>query len=86
MADESCPVTKVLTYMVQRGVRTGALRFADGSPLTKDRFVSSVQRALAAAGMDYSLYLGNSFWIGAAMAAALAVIEDSTIQALRRWT
>ncbi len=85
--DELCPVTAVLTYMAQRGDQAGAFfRVVDGSPLTKARFVSSVRRALAMAGVDCSPYSGHSFRIGAATAAALAGIEDSTIQALGRWS
>ncbi len=86
-ANELCPVTAVLTYMAQRGGQAGAFfRFRDGSPLTKARFVMRVRQALTAAGVNCTLYSGHSFRIGAATAASLAGIQDSTIQALGRWS
>ena len=42
-----CPVSAVLAYMVLRGATPGPFFFfADGSYLTRDRFVSSVRAAL----------------------------------------
>ena len=40
-----CPVVAMLGYLVQHGSAPGPLfLFADGRPLTRDRFVSAVRR------------------------------------------
>jgi hypothetical protein len=58
---------------------------ADGTFLTRDRFVQEVRKALSAAGVDQTKYAGRSFRIGAASTAAAAGIADSTIKTLGRW-
>ena len=81
-----CPVAAMLGYLVQRGSAPGPLFvFNDGHPLTRDRFVSALQRALADAGIDSSLYAGHSFRVGAATTAALQGLQDSLIKTLGRW-
>ena len=85
--DELCPVTAILDYVTVRGMTPGPFfRFHDGAPLTKARFMTGVRAALAQAGIPCQQYSGHSFRIGAATAAAEAGVEDSTIQALGRWS
>ena len=83
---ELFPVAAALSYMVCRGPQQGPFfTFADGRPLTRERFVAAVQAALAAAGYDCSKYVGHSFRIGAATTAAQRGVQDSLIKTLGRW-
>ena len=69
-----------------RGMAEGPLfKFADGSVLTRQRFVSAVHEGLDKAGIDSSKYSGNSFRIGAATMAAARGIEDCVIKTFGRW-
>ena len=73
--------------MVRRGPGQGPFfRCEDGTPLTKGAFVRKVKGLVTRAGLDANLYSGHSFRIGAATSAARAGIQDSTIQALGRWS
>ena len=82
-----CPVSAILAYVARRGDTPGVFfRFQSGSPLTKTRFVARVRSALLEVGIPYQNYSGHSFRIGAATAAAQAGLQDSTIQALGRWS
>ena len=73
-------------YLAARGNAPGLLfHFEDGSPLTKNRFITKFRSALTQAGIDSSLYSGHSFRIGAASTAAANGVEDSLIQILGRW-
>ena len=47
--------------------------------------VEQIRSILSRIGVPQHHYAGHSFRIGAATTAALAGVEDSTIQALRRW-
>ena len=81
-----CPVTAVLDYLKARGSHAGPLFiFADGRPLTRQRFVDNVRSALSAAGVDQSKYCSHSFQISAASAAAARGVEDCIIKTLGRW-
>ena len=81
-----CPVAAVLDFMVRRGPGEGPFfTFANGSFLTRDRFVQAVREALSCAGVDSSAYAGHSFRIGAATTAARRGIPDSMIKMLGRW-
>ena len=81
-----CPVAAVLAYLAARGNKPGPLfNFADGKPLTKERFVHHTREALSQAGINASNYAGHSFRIGAATVAAAVGIQDSTIKMLGRW-
>ena len=51
----------------------------------RKRFVNEVRRALAAAGIDSSKYVGHSFRIGAASTAARYSLQDSLIKTLSHW-
>ena len=85
--DDLCPVAARLAYLAIRGDAAGPLfRRSNGDPLTKAWFVSEVRRTWASLGLCQAHYAGHSFRIGAATAAAAAGIEDSTIQALGRWS
>ena len=74
-----CPVAAVVAYIVLRQDQ-----LAWGA-VTKSWLVQQVQTILVGLGLPQGEYAGYSFRIGAAMSAALAGVEDSTIQALGRW-
>ena len=81
-----CLVAAMLGYLVQRGNAPGPLfTFADGRPLTRNRFVAALRSALRECGIDPSLYAGHSFRIGAATAAAAWGLQESLIKTLGRW-
>ena len=81
--DDLCPVRAVYSYTSLRGTGSGAFFCtAEGTPLTKARFVESVRTALSPASVPIDGYSGHSFGIGAATAAVQAGIPDSVIQAL----
>lgn len=85
--DDLCPVAAVLAYVANRGDTPGPFfRLADGTPLTKARFVAKIRGALERAGIPPTRYAGHSFRIRAATAAATAGVQDSTTQALGRWS
>ena len=68
----------MLSYQVLRDGDPGPLfRFEDGCLLTPDQFVSYVCSPLAEHGIDYSLYAGHSFRVGAATTAASHGLQDS---------
>ena len=84
--DDICPVLALLSYLAKRGNKPGALfLWADGSPLSKSKFVEEVRLALNKAGLPAKDYAGHSFRIGAATSAATVGIQDSAIQILGRW-
>ena len=81
-----CPVTALLNYLSIRGNHSGLLfHFSDHSPLTKNKFTSTVRDILTKVGIDSTQYSGHSFRIGAASTAAANGVEDSIIQTLGRW-
>ena len=83
---ELCPVAAILGYLVVRGFDNGPLfQFADGRPLTRQRLVHHLHKALAAVGVDPGKFSGHSFRIGAATTAAARGVEDSLIKTLGRW-
>ena len=81
-----CPVTAVLDYIRQRQDTPGAF-FLDSNqrPVRKVWFIQQVRQLIQSLGLPDHHYAGHSFRIGAATSAALAGVEDSTIQALGRW-
>ena len=81
-----CPVAAILRYMVTRGSRPGPFfLFKDGHPLTRDRLVTEMRKAMSLAGVDSKHYSGHSFRIGAATTAAARGLQDSLIKTLGRW-
>ena len=81
-----CPVAAVLAYVANRGDSRGPFFLTTTkSTLTKAVFVMELRKLIAALGLPDSNYTGHSFRIGAATSAALAGVEDSTIQLLGRW-
>ena len=81
-----CPVAAVLGYFASRGDRPGPLFIGTaGKPLLKKTFVGEIRKILVTLGVPQGQYAGHSFRIGAATTAALAGVEDSTIQLLGRW-
>ena len=81
-----CPVAALAAYLVVQGSTVGPLfRFANGHPLTREKYVNSVRETLAVAGLNASQYAGHSFRIGAAMTAAANGVEHSIIKTLGRW-
>ena len=84
--EELCPVAATLSWMVKRGNAGGPLfHYADGAPLTQQRFVVEVRKALLSIGEDPQRYGGHSFRIGAATIAAEQGVGDATIKLLGRW-
>ena len=85
--NELCPLAALLSYLVSHPPGEGPLfQFADGSPLTRPRFVTEFRKALMAAGVQAEAYTGHSFRIGAATTAAAKGVADNLIKALGRWT
>ena len=85
--DELCPVAAIVRYLEVRGSRRSAFFLhPSGEVVVKAWFVGRVRRILQDLGEDQSQYAGHSFRIGAATSAAMAGLEDSTIQALGRWS
>ena len=81
-----CPVAALLNYIATRGAQQGPF-FIDSrsEPLTKSGFVTELRGILLSLGIPQHHYAGHRFRIGAATSAALAGVEDSTIQLLGRW-
>ena len=81
-----CPITAILTYIARRQDQPGPF-FLDSNlrPVTKKWFIGKIRALLESLGLPQSQYAGHSFRIGAATTAALAGVEDSTIQILGRW-
>ena len=81
-----CPVAAVLNYVAARGSQQGPFFITSaGRPLTKQQFIAEIRKVLVILGLPDHEYAGHSFRIGAATSAALAGVEDSTIQLLGRW-
>ena len=84
--DDLCPVAALLSYLVIRGDKPGALfQWQDGTPLSETQFMEAVRQALTATHLPAKEYAGHSFRVGAATTAAMASLEDSTIQTLGWW-
>ena len=85
--DRLCPVAALMAYLTMRDKSTSTplFKFQNNEPLSRDRFVMEVRKALREAGIDQSKYAGHSFRIGAATEAAARGLEDSLIKALGRW-
>ena len=86
-SDCLCPVAALMAYLAVRDkdASTPLFKFRNNEPLSRDRFVREVRKALREAGMDQSQYAGHSFRSGAATVAAACGVEDSLIKALGRW-
>jgi len=81
-----CPVTAVVQYIATRGSRPGIFfQRPDAKVVTKAWFTEQLRSVLSALGLPQQLYAGHSFRIGAATTAAMAGVEDATIQTLGRW-
>ena len=61
------------------------LHHSAGVPVTKSWLVQQIRAVLSSLGLPQDEYAGHSFRISAATSAALAGVEDSTIQTLGRW-
>ena len=84
--DDLCPISALLNYLALRGNSPGPLfQWENGAPLAKPKFVSEVRAALLAANLPAHQFASHSFRRGAATTAAMAGIQDSTIQMLGRW-
>ena len=82
-----CPVAAVLGYIDSRGEDQPGPFFLTTAktPLSKSEFIGKFRAVLGRIGLPAEDYAGHSFRIGAATSAALAGVEDSTIQLLGRW-
>lgn len=82
---EICPVSPVLPYLEKRRDAPGPFfLLKKNQPVSKQWFVQKLRMIPDALSLPQSSYAGHSFRIGAATAAALAGLEDSTIQKLGR--
>lgn len=81
-----CPVSALLGYIAVRGAQQGPF-FVDtkSHPVCKSWFVAELRKVIAVLGLPQDQFAGHSFRIGAATSAALAGMEDSSIQLLGRW-
>ena len=60
--NQLCPIEAMLAFLAVRGDKKGFLfTFADGSLLTKGRFITRVRQVLQKAGVDSKQYSGHSF-------------------------
>ena len=81
-----CPVAALMSYLRTRGSDSGPLfRFADKSPLTRDKLNSRLHRLITAADWQ-GRYTLHSFCIGAATTAASLGFPDYLSKALGRWS
>jgi hypothetical protein len=84
--NELCLVSAMLNFLVACKGSQGPLFIDSRSrPVTKAHFVAELHLVLGLLGIPQDHYAGHSFWIGAATSAALAGVEDSTIQMLGQW-
>ena len=84
----TCPVTAMQVYLSMRPYQPESplLSLADGTPLTRTKFVMMLRTVLSKVGLNEDLYAGHSFRIGAATTAAVAGLPDYLIKALGRWS
>ncbi len=83
---ELCPVAAILEFIEVRGSQPGAFFLnTESKPVVKSWFVNQIREVLGTLGVPQHDYAGHSFRIGAATTAAMAGVEDSTIQTLGRW-
>ena len=83
---EVCPVAAVLSYIACRGVQQGPFFLeSKGSPVTKPTFIAKIRHIPEDLGIPQGYCAGHNSRIGAATLAAIAGVEDSTIQLLGRW-
>ena len=81
-----CPVTAVVDYIRLRGDYQGPFfLFRDLKPVLKPWLTQQLRQILNELGLPSHQFAGHSFRIGAATSAAMAGVEDSTIQTLGRW-
>ena len=81
-----CPVVAILKFIEIRGSSAGPFfRGSDAQPVPKAWFVEQLRGILAAVGLPQLQYVSHSFRIGANTTAALAGMENSTIQTLGHW-
>ena len=81
-----CPVAAILSFITFRGDSPGPFFIdSDKRPFTKSQFISEIRSVLNMVGLPQHHYAGHRVRIGVATSAALAGVEDSTIQALGCW-
>ena len=80
-----CSVTAIMRYISVRGSGQGIFfQLPQARVVTKAWFVDQLRSVLVSLGLPKELYAGHSFRIGAATTAAMAGVEDATIQILGR--
>ena len=84
----TCPVQAMRHYLKLRSYHAQSPLFllADGTVLTRFKFITSLRCLPAKVGLQAELYAGHSFRIGAATTAAAAGLPDWLIQAMGRWS
>ena len=84
--NQLCPVEAILKYIkAPRDQEVPFFLDASHNLITKQHFISRIRDILMAIGLPQHQFAGHSFIIHAAMTAAAAGIEDSTIQTLGHW-
>ena len=74
-----CPVATFVNYLARRSYKHSSRKMVPTS-----QFIEAVRQAISAAHFLAQEYAGHSVRIGAATTAAMARVEDSTIQTLGR--
>ncbi|KAF5365565.1 hypothetical protein D9757_010894 [Collybiopsis confluens] len=82
-----CAVTALKAFFTHHPLPSNSPLFAraDGRPMTRSFFISTLRSRLQLAGIDTAGYSGQSFRRGAATSAAAAGYSDYEIQMLGRW-
>ena len=80
----TCPVQAMRHYLKLKSYHAQSPLFllADGTVLTRVKFVTSLRCLLTKVGLQAELYAGHSFRIGAVTTAAAAGLPDWLIQAM----
>lgn len=89
--DTTCPVNAIKAYLSIRdkkheGNNKPLFVMLDGSPITREYFITELKCLLTSIGIDAQQYSGHSFRMGGATSAATARIEDHLIKTLGRWS
>ena len=86
MGTSLCPVSALRDYIrVCQDAPIAFFHLCNGPLVSKQWFVGKIRLILSSLGFPHQDYAGHSFRIGVATTAAMAGVEDSTIQSLGRW-
>ena len=86
LSNNVCPVEASRQYLALRGTCPGQyFAHPDGSPISRQNFISMLNKVLTLCGLDPGRYKGHSFRIGAASEAAREGYSDAQIRLMGRW-